>query len=203
MLEKLKNLKFFKRDRDLKKSTKILLVTNSLILISAWMIAPIYAVYVEKIGWDLMDASIALGLFALAAWIVTLLSWKYVDEAKNKTLIIVVWYLLMASWFFLYTVADSVIFLFAIQVLIWIWEAIYSPAFDALYWSTLRASQKWLGWWIWEFMNYLTMAMWAFTWWLIIKFLGFNAIFISMWLLSLFSACYLYYVSLWNKCELK
>ena len=180
----------------LRKTTKLLLVTNSFVLISAAMIAPIYAIYVEKIWWDLMDASIAFGLFALSAWIVTLISWKYTDKIKNKILVIVFGYIIIWFWFFLYTIVDSIAFLFAVQVLIWIWEAIYSPAFDALYWESLRKKQRWFGWWMWEFTNYLTIAIWAFSWWLIVTHLWwFNTIFISMWLLCFFSAWYLYFVS--------
>ena len=190
--------------KNLKKTTKILLFTNSLVLVSAAMVAPIYAIYVEEIWWDLMDASIALWLFALSAWIVTLLSWKYVDKIKNKTLIIVFGYILIGFWFFLYTLVDSIIFLFAVQVLIWIWEAIYSPAFDALYWESLKKWQRWAGWWIWEFTNYLTIAIWAFSWWLIVTHLWwFNTIFISMWLLCFFSAGYLYFVASKWECKLK
>ena len=95
----------------LRFSTKILLLTNSLVLIAAAMIAPIYAIYVKKIWWDLMDASVALWLFALAAWLVTLVSGNYVDKVKNKSLIIVLWYALIWIWFILYTIADNIYFL--------------------------------------------------------------------------------------------
>ncbi len=178
-----------------KKETRLLLFTNSLVLVSAAMVAPIYALYVKEIWWNLMDASIALWLFALAAWIVTLLSWKYVDKAKNKTLIIVLWYSLIWIGFFLYTIVNSVIFLFLVQILIWIWEAIYSPAFDALYWDSLKKKYRWLWWGMWEFTNYVTIALWAFGWGLMVTYLWFNSIFISMWILCFFSAWYLYFIS--------
>ncbi len=181
--------------KKLKKSSKILLLTNWLVLISAGMIAPIYAIYVEKIGWDLMDASIALGLFALTAWIITLFSWKITDKIKNKILVIIFWYILIWIGFFLYTLVDSITFLFAVQVLIWIWEAIYSPPFDALYWESLKKWERWFGWGVWEFINYFTIAIWAFTGWLMVTYLGFNSIFIMMWMLCFFSAGYLYFIS--------
>ena len=192
-----------KKLKNLKKPTKILLLTNWLVLISAAMIAPIYAIYVEQIWGDLMDASIALGLFALTAWIFTLLSWNFTDKIKNKTLLIVLWYILIWIWFFLYTIVDSIMFLFAVQILIWIWEAIYSPPFDALYWESLKKNQRWFGWGVWEFTNYFTIAIWAFTWWLMVTYFWFNSIFISMWILCFVSALYLYLVSIWFKCKLK
>ena len=184
--------------KKIEKGTKILLLTNGLILISSAMIAPIYAIYVEKIWWDLMDASIALWLFALTAGIITLLSWNFTDRLKNKTYIIIFWYVLIWIGFFLYTIVDSIMFLFAVQILIWIWEAIYSPPFDALYWESLKDKEKWFGWWIWEFTNYITIAIWAFTWWIMVTYLWFNSIFISMWILCFSSAFYLFIIS-WNK----
>ena len=59
-----------------------------------------------------MDVSVALWLFALAAWLVTLVSWNYVDKVKNKFLIIVLGYLLIWIWFILYTIADNIYFLY-------------------------------------------------------------------------------------------
>jgi len=150
---------------------------------------------VEKIWWDLMDASIALGLFALTAGIITLFSGNITDKIKNQALIIVFWYILIWIWFLLYTIVDSVMFLFVVQVLIWIGEAIYSPPFDALYWESLKKWQRWFWWWMWEFINYFTIAIWAFTWWLMVTYLWFNSIFISMSLLCFFSAGYLYFIS--------
>lgn len=56
------------------RATHILLATNGAVLISAAMIGPIYALIVERVGGDLLDASIAGGVFALAAGITTFLS---------------------------------------------------------------------------------------------------------------------------------
>lgn len=53
------------------KPLKVLLGTNVLILVSGYMFIPIYAIFVEKIGGNLMDAGFAAGIFALSAAIVT------------------------------------------------------------------------------------------------------------------------------------
>ena len=69
-----------------KKLTKILLWTNWLILTAVAMLAPIYAIFVDKIWWNLMDASIAGWIFALSAGITSLISWKITDNLKKKIL---------------------------------------------------------------------------------------------------------------------
>ena len=49
------------------RALRILLSTNGMILLAGAMLGPIYALFVDKIGGDLMDASIAGGIFALVA----------------------------------------------------------------------------------------------------------------------------------------
>ena len=71
------------------RALQILLSTNAMILMAGAMLAPIYALFVEKVGGDLMDASIAGGIFALAAGLTTLISGKYSDKIKENELIIV------------------------------------------------------------------------------------------------------------------
>ena len=192
-----------KKVKKFKKATKILLFTNWLVLIAVAMIAPIYAIFVKDIWWDLMDASIAWWIFALSAWITSLISWKITDNLKIKTNVIVFWYIFMGIWFFLYTIVDSIMFLFLVQVLIWFWEAIYSPSFDALYWNNLNKKQRWLEWGAWESMNYFTIAIWAFMWGLMVTYIWFNSIFILMGILCMWSWLYLYIISKRKKCKIK
>ena len=195
----MKNIK----TKKFKRSIKTLLLTNGLVLIAVAMIAPIYAIFVKDIWGDLMDASMAWWIFALSAWITSLISWKVTDRLKRKILVVVFWYYIMGIWFFLYLLVDSILFLFAVQVFIWLWEAIYSPSFDALYWNNINKKQKGLEWGAWESMNYFTIAIWAFSWWILVTYLGFNSIFILMWTLCMVSWTYLYILSSKESCKIK
>lgn len=181
--------------KKLRNATKILLATNALILVSWAMLWPIYALFVKNIWWDLMDASFAWWLFAFTAWITTLLSWKYADSLKNQSLVLFLGYIIIWLWFFLYLIVDSIMMLFFVQIIIWLWEAIYSPAFDSLYSKHLHKKQSWFEWWIWESMNYFTIAIWAFAWWIIVSNFGFSIIFIVMWTLSILSWIYVFFRS--------
>ena len=177
--------------KHLRKSLKILLYTNGLVLVSAAMLWPIYALFVEEIWWDLMDASIAWGMFALSAWITTLLFWRIADSAKKKGRILSLWYFLMGLWFFSYLFVDSILHLFMVQVLIGLWEAIYSPAFDALYSENIHKKQSWTEWGIWEAVNYFSLAIWAFMGWIFASTFWFDAIFIIMWGFCIASSLYI------------
>ncbi len=171
------------------------MITNGIVLLSGAMLWPIYALFVEAIGGDLMDASIAGWLFALSAWIATLLFWKIADGLKNKKSILALGYAIMWIWFLSYLFVDSIATLFLAQIVIGFGEAIYSPAFDALYSKNIHKKQSGYEWWLWECLNYFSMAIWAFIGWIIVTYFSFDIIFIIMWIFCLVSAVYVYMIS--------
>jgi predicted MFS family arabinose efflux permease len=170
---------------------RLLLITNSLILLSAAMLGPIYALFVEDIGGDLMDASIAGSIFALVAGLTTLISGRYSDKVKENELIVALGYCIIGTGFFLYTIADSVYFIFCIQALVGLGEAIYSPAFDALYSKHLDGHKSGAQWGIWESMNYFSIATGATLGGTIVTLFGFDTLFILMASLSFGSGLYI------------
>lgn len=178
--------------RGFNKALSILLATNAMILISAAMLGPIYAIFVEKIGGDLMDASLAGGIFALVAGVATLVSGNFSDKVKENELIVVLGYSVMGLGFLLYTLVSSVGFLFIVQAIIGLGEAIYSPAFDAVYSKHLDGKKSGTQWGAWESVNYFTASAGALLGGLLVTLAGFNALFITMSLLSFGSAFYIY-----------
>jgi len=171
---------------------RILLTTNGVILIAGAMLGPIYALFVEKIGGDLLDASYAFGVYALAGGITTLISGKYADKIKENELIVVFGYGLIGVAFLGYTVINSMWGLLAIQMLIGFGEAIYSPAFDAIYSKHITKFKSGREWGAWESMNYFTMAIGAVIGGFLATLFGFNFMFITMGLISLGSALYIF-----------
>ncbi|MBI3980598.1 MFS transporter [Candidatus Microgenomates bacterium] len=174
------------------RAIRILVATNGLVLVAGAMLAPIYAVYVDIIGGDLMDASFAGGVFALAAGTTVLLAGKFSDRVKEQELVVVTGYVVMGIGFLLYIFVDSVIFLFLVQVLIGFGEAFYSPAFDAVYSKHIENSKAGSQWGAWESMNYFTAAIGAVLGGLVVKNFGFTPVFIIMASLCFASALYIY-----------
>ncbi|MDX9893551.1 MAG: MFS transporter [Patescibacteria group bacterium] len=183
---------WFKKRPLFNQPLKILLLTNSIILLAGAMFAPIYALFVSEIGGDLLDASYAGGIFALAAGITTLLSGKYSDRVKENELIVVAGYLIMGVGFLLLSICNSVWFLLVIQVLIGLGEAIYSPAFDAVYSKHLDKKQAGKQWGAWESINYFSLAVGAIVGGVIVTTTNFQVLFIIMAMMSFFSAIYIY-----------
>lgn len=178
----------------LNKPLRILLYTNAMILTAGAMLNPIYAMFVEKVGGDLMDASLSGGIFALVAGLTTLLSGKYADKIKENELIIVLGYVIMALGFFLFFFVNSIFFLFIAQAIIGFGEAIYGPAFDAVYSKHLDDHKSGLEWGFWESTNYFTRAVGAIIGGTIATLFGFKTLFIIMAGLCLVSGLYIFHL---------
>jgi predicted MFS family arabinose efflux permease len=180
------------KKKSFNKALRVLLVTNAIVLTAAAMLGPIYALFVEKIGGDLMDASIAGGVFASTAGLTTLISGKYTDRIKQNELIIVAGYTIMGIGFSLYFWVDSIIFLFIAQAIIGLGEAVYSPAYDAVYTKHMDESKSGSQWGAWEAMNYFTIAVGALIGGSLATLFGFQVLFIVIATLCFGSAFYIY-----------
>ena len=173
------------------KKISILLLTNSLILLAGAMIGPIYALFVERVGGSLLDASYAFATFCLVAGVVTLVSGRYSDRMKENELILVLGYSIMGLGYFGYMLVDSIWTLLLVQVVIGLGEAIYSPSFDAIYSKHLDDKKFGRTWGLWESLYYFTTAFGAIVGGSLVTFFGFNAMFVIMGLLCFSSAIYI------------
>lgn len=174
------------------KAIRVLLFTDSLILFSGAMLGPIYALFVEEIGGDLLDASLAGAAFALAAGITTFITGKFADKIKESELIIVFGYSFMALGFLSYTMVNSIWSLLFVQMVIGFAEAIYCPAFDALYSKHLNGNRAGSWWGAYESMKYFGTACGAIIGGFIVTNFNFNTLFIVMAVLCFTSAIYIY-----------
>jgi len=89
---------------------------------------------------------------------------------------------------------NSVVFLFIVQAIIGLGEAIYSPAFDAVYSKHLDGHKSGRQWGAWEATNYFTTALGAIIGGAIVTLFGFQILFIIMAILCFSSALYIYHL---------
>lgn len=162
---------------------QILLRTNGLVLLAGAMFAPIMALFVEEIGGTLLDASFAGAVFAISAGLMTFVSGLFSDKVKETELVVVLGYGIMAAGFFGLAFASSVTMLLIAQVVIGFGEALYAPAFDALYSKHINRKTAGKDWGTWESMNYMTAAIGAVVGGLVVTQFGFSILFLSMALL--------------------
>ena len=155
------------------------------------MLGPIYALFVQDIGGDILDAGLAAGMFTATAGIVVFFSGRLSDRIKESELVVALGYAIMGTGFFLYTQVETLLSLLLVQALIGLGEAVYSPSFDALYSKHLDPRHSGSQWGTWESMNYFALAVGALVGSSVASLFGFPALFVLMGALAFASAAYI------------
>ncbi len=163
-----------------KPAIQFLLFTNALILVSAAMLDPIYAVFVEGKGGGVLEAGSTAAAFAFMGGITSLLSGKLTDATRKPKLIIAAGYIMTSVGFLLMLFAKSVAHIVLIQAMLGFADAFYSPAFDALYGKSAPRKGEGSAWALWESLDYFTSAAGAFVGSAVVSMFGFSALFIMM-----------------------
>jgi MFS family permease len=165
-----------------------------LVVIAASMIVPFYALFVEKIGGDILEIGIGASVFAIAGGITVLLAGRLADKIHRKERMIAGAYLVMALGFVLYIFVDSIWLLLVAQIIIGIAEASYLPAFDVLYGTHAHEGHEHVGkrWSLTEANDYFAAALGAGLGAVIIHFTSFTVLFSAMAVLCLLSGLYLF-----------
>lgn len=161
-------------------------------LLAKAMLGPIYALFVEDLGGDLVDAGLTFGVFAFAAGITTLIVGSLSDRVKEDELIISAGFLITAFGFFYYIFVDSLATLMIAQVIIGLGEATKFPAYDEVFSKHLDKGTGGREWGAWEALSYFTAAIGAVGGGYLAAEMGFDAIFIIMGALSLWAAIFIY-----------
>jgi len=114
------------------KIAKILLIAESIWAFGSGLFLPIFAIFSEKIGGDILDAGIAAALFLL---VTSTLEWplgRMLDKFREKWFIVAA-YFLTGFIFIGYAFVANKWQLFVLQILLGVAYAIGDPAWEALY----------------------------------------------------------------------
>jgi MFS family permease len=170
----------------MKRGLKILLYSDAFISLALGMIGPIYAIFVEKIGGDILDASWAYFAYMFTAGIVMYLISNFEDRSKHKEKFIIVGYILTNIGCFFYIFVYNQFTLMLTQIVLGLSVAILDPAFDAVYSHYVTKSKEASDWGIWESMSYIVTAIAAIVGGYIASLFGFKILFVVMFIISLF-----------------
>ncbi|QQG43858.1 MAG: MFS transporter [Candidatus Roizmanbacteria bacterium] len=172
----------------MKNGLKILLLADSWQVTALGMIAPIYAIFVERIGGDLLDASWAYFAFMMSTGVTIFLISHWEDKIKHKEKLIMLGYVLTVAGAMMYIFVFNQFTLIITQIVLGLAQAIKDPAYDALYSDYLDTGKKASEWGDWESMYYVATALAAILGGYIATVLGFRALFVGMAIFSIFSA---------------
>ncbi|MDZ4228231.1 MAG: MFS transporter [Candidatus Levybacteria bacterium] len=168
------------------KLKKILLISDAFYILSGALMGPIYALYVEKIGGDLLDASTTFALFMLTAGIVVFALGLWEDKSKHKRKFVVIGYGLAVLGTLGYLFVNSVHSLFLVQIILGLSAALKDPAYDEL---LSKASGRHLAfsWGEWEALDYFALGTGALIGGIIVSNFGFQPLLFAMFLMAVFS----------------
>jgi drug/metabolite transporter (DMT)-like permease len=164
---------------------KILLEADGFYILAAGMFGPIYAIFVERIGGDILEAGGAYAAFAISSGILLFLLSRWEDHVKHKEKIIVIGYALGCIGILGYLFVSAPIHLFVVQIILGIAEAIVYPAYDALYSRSLDGGKFASEWGLYESMRSIVTAVAALVGAFIAVIFGFQTLFIVMFFFSL------------------
>ena len=121
----------------LNKQIKILLLASSLWYFGEGLFGPLFAIYAEKIGGDLLDITYAWALYLIATGICYGVVGKIFIKSKYKSHAMIFGYGLNALLTFGYIFVHNTKQLFLLQVGLGIAEALSTPIWDSLFASHL------------------------------------------------------------------
>lgn len=114
------------------KNIKILLSCSVLLHSGVNLLAPIYAIFIKEIGGNLLDAGIAVGIYAILRGVFFFAFGKIKEEIISKKYMVFLGYLLFGVGYLLYIIASNPLHVFGIQVILAAGETIVAPAWSAI-----------------------------------------------------------------------
>ncbi len=154
-------------------------------MLAGGMFGPIYAVFVENIGGDLLTAGSAYAAFSISAGILIFFISRWEDHIKHQEKLVVVGFVFSCIGFLGYLFIRSPIDLFIVQIVFGLGEAISTPAFDGMYSKLLDKGKFASEWGLWESLNYIVIAVAAVVGGYLANVYGFRFIFVIMFILSI------------------
>lgn len=117
----------------LTKTAKILLLGANIWYFGEGMMGPLFAIFAEKVGGDILDITWAWATYLIITGILYIVVGRLLNNKEYKEKAMVFGYALNALFTFGYLFVHSPIQLFLVQAGLGIAEAIGTPAWDALY----------------------------------------------------------------------
>ena len=130
----------------LNKTTKILLIASSLWYFGEGLFGPLFAIYAEKIGGDLLDITWAWAAYLMATGIFYVIVGKFVNKSIYKKQVMIFGYGLNALLTFGYIFVHNTQQLFLIQIGLGMAEALSAPIWDSLFAHNLEDKSNTFHW---------------------------------------------------------
>lgn len=171
----------------MREKLKILLWSSFFINLSAGLLGPIYAIFVEEIGGDILTAGTSYAVFSIATGVLIFFLGKWEDKLKHQENILIIGRVLAVIGTAGYLFVKSPLTLFGVQILLGVSEALITPAFDGIYSRNLSKGKFASQWGYWDAMVYVTIGASAILGAFIADVYSFRILFIFMTIMAFLS----------------
>ena len=172
----------------LSRTTKILLIGANIWYFGEGMMGPLFAVFAEKVGGDILDITWAWATYLIITGLLYILMGKLINGKNYKEKVMVAGYALNALITFGYLFVESPIQLFIVQAGLGIAEAIGTPAWDSLYAKTLSDDMDSYAWGLSTGQSQIVTGIAFALGGLITHYISFEALFITMGMVQIAAA---------------
>lgn len=166
---------------------RCLLISESFYEFGVGLLGPIYAIFVENIGGDLLTAGWAWATFSIVCGITLYSMGKFEDKLKKDKWIAVFGFILTSLGILGYSFVSSPWQLFLVQILLGFGWAFGTPAIDSLYAKNIDVKKMDSQWGAWEASMRIMQGFSAIIGAAIAYTFGFKVLFLVMFGFSLVS----------------
>jgi len=164
----------------MKRSTRMLLFASSLWYFGEGLFGPLFAVFSEKVGGDLLDITWAWSLYLVVTGVFYVLIGKLFNRSIWKPKLIVIGYGLNTVFTFCYLFVSNTTGLLLVQAGLGLAEAISTPAWDATFSSELEDTNDTFVWGIANGQSFFVSGIAIAIGGLIANYISFEALFVLM-----------------------
>jgi len=162
------------------RALRILITANTAMVFVIGLLAPFYAIFVQKIGGNIAFAGFSWAVFSIVAGVLTLLFGKWQLKVKEQELLLALGYLIRGLVFLSYAFMGSIAQLIFTQVLWGVGAALGTPAFDAVYSTHTSKEDSIVQWGQWEGIAAIATGFAAIIGGILIQEVGYPVVFIGM-----------------------
>jgi MFS family permease len=161
------------------KAIKILIGASIFFNFSAGLFGPIYAIFVERIGGDILTASTAWAAYSIVIGFLIMVFGK-MEDRLNRRKMVILGYFMSAMGTSGYLFVSSPIHLYVVQIFLGIATAVLNPAWNAIFSTSLDKHRESSEWAYWEGAIRIDAGIAAVIGGAIATFFGFRTLFILM-----------------------
>lgn len=168
---------------------KILLIGGGFWYFGEGMLGPLFAIFAQKIGGNVLEITWAWATYLLVLGILTLILGKYSDKCNKKKMMIS-GYSLNAIFTFGYLFVKNPWSLLLVQAGLGLACALATPTWDALYSEHMNKKKDGDAWGLADGLPYIVTGMAVIIGGLIVTYYSFNYLFITMGIIQVIAAIY-------------